>query len=116
MSKKGRSKGEKPETETDSVQMANEELRAKLTNIQIEFQQEKSKVQWGLWCHLRLGCEHWAVKGAIPGLSLSCPFEYRRQPRRPRAGSFPPHTACDLGGALRFFMFQRPFFERLGSQ
>ncbi|KAH0515692.1 Janus kinase and microtubule-interacting protein 1 [Microtus ochrogaster] len=44
MSKKGRSKGEKPETETDSVQMANEELRAKLTNIQIEFQQEKSKV------------------------------------------------------------------------
>ncbi|XP_037064783.1 janus kinase and microtubule-interacting protein 1 isoform X6 [Peromyscus leucopus] len=42
--KKGRSKGEKPEAETDSVQMANEELRAKLTNIQIEFQQEKSKV------------------------------------------------------------------------
>lgn len=47
MSKKGRSKGEKPETETDSVQMANEELRAKLTNIQIEFQQEKSKVGAG---------------------------------------------------------------------
>ncbi|XP_021486343.2 janus kinase and microtubule-interacting protein 1 isoform X7 [Meriones unguiculatus] len=44
MSKKGRGKGEKPEAETDSVQMANEELRAKLTNIQIEFQQEKSKV------------------------------------------------------------------------
>lgn len=44
MSKKGRSKGEKPEMETDPVQMANEELRAKLTNIQIEFQQEKSKV------------------------------------------------------------------------
>uniref|UniRef100_A0A8C8TVW3 Janus kinase and microtubule interacting protein 1 n=1 Tax=Peromyscus maniculatus bairdii TaxID=230844 RepID=A0A8C8TVW3_PERMB len=44
MSKKGRSKGEKPEAETDSVQMANEELRAKLTNIQIEFQQEKSKM------------------------------------------------------------------------
>ncbi|MBZ3887039.1 Janus kinase and microtubule-interacting protein 1 [Sciurus carolinensis] len=44
MSKKGRSKGEKPEMETDAVQMANEELRAKLTNIQIEFQQEKSKV------------------------------------------------------------------------
>ncbi|NP_001387984.1 janus kinase and microtubule-interacting protein 1 isoform 5 [Mus musculus] len=44
MSKKGRSKGDKPEAETDSVQMANEELRAKLTNIQIEFQQEKSKV------------------------------------------------------------------------
>uniref|UniRef100_G3UYZ9 Janus kinase and microtubule interacting protein 1 n=1 Tax=Mus musculus TaxID=10090 RepID=G3UYZ9_MOUSE len=44
MSKKGRSKGDKPEAETDSVQMANEELRAKLTNIQIEFQQEKSKM------------------------------------------------------------------------
>uniref|UniRef100_A0A8C0X974 Janus kinase and microtubule-interacting protein C-terminal domain-containing protein n=1 Tax=Castor canadensis TaxID=51338 RepID=A0A8C0X974_CASCN len=44
MSKKGRSKGEKPEMETDPVQMANEELRAKLTSIQIEFQQEKSKM------------------------------------------------------------------------
>lgn len=44
MSKKGRSKGEKPEVEMDAVQMANEELRAKLTSIQIEFQQEKSKV------------------------------------------------------------------------
>lgn len=30
--------------DTDPVQMANEELRAKLTSIQIEFQQEKSKV------------------------------------------------------------------------
>lgn len=54
MSKKGRSKGEKPEAETDSVQMANEELRAKLTNIQIEFQQEKSKVRQGPWGHLRV--------------------------------------------------------------
>lgn len=89
MSKKGRSKGEKPETETDSVQMANEELRAKLTNIQIEFQQEKSKVRRGLWCHLRLGCEHWAEKGVIPGLS----FEYRRALRRPRGSSFLP-THC----------------------
>ncbi|XP_058579128.1 janus kinase and microtubule-interacting protein 1 isoform X8 [Neofelis nebulosa] len=44
MSKKGRSKGERPEMETDAVQMANEELRAKLTSIQIEFQQEKSKM------------------------------------------------------------------------
>ncbi|KAF6371874.1 hypothetical protein mRhiFer1_007074 [Rhinolophus ferrumequinum] len=44
MSKKGRSKGEKPEMETDAVQMANEELRGKLTSIQIEFQQEKSKM------------------------------------------------------------------------
>lgn len=48
MSKKGRSKGEKPEMEMDPVQMANEELRAKLTSIQIEFQQEKSKVG-GAW-------------------------------------------------------------------
>uniref|UniRef100_A0A8C9BRU5 Janus kinase and microtubule interacting protein 1 n=1 Tax=Phocoena sinus TaxID=42100 RepID=A0A8C9BRU5_PHOSS len=44
MSKKGRSKGEKPEMEVDAVQMANEELRAKLTSVQIEFQQEKSKM------------------------------------------------------------------------
>ncbi|XP_041607085.1 janus kinase and microtubule-interacting protein 1 isoform X2 [Vulpes lagopus] len=44
MSKKSRNKGEKPEMEADAVQMANEELRAKLTSIQIEFQQEKSKV------------------------------------------------------------------------
>ncbi|XP_053528411.1 janus kinase and microtubule-interacting protein 1 [Artibeus jamaicensis] len=44
MSRKGRGKGEKPEMETDAVQVANEELRAKLTSIQIEFQQEKSKV------------------------------------------------------------------------
>lgn len=73
MSKKGRGKGEKPETETDSVQMANEELRAKLTNIQIEFQQEKSKVGQGLWRHLRLGCEQWAVKGCITWFwSLGC--------------------------------------------
>lgn len=74
MSKKGRSKGEKPETETDSVQMANEELRAKLTNIQIEFQQEKSKVGWGPWCHLRLGCEHWAMKGVILGSEPQLPL------------------------------------------
>lgn len=76
MSKKGRSKGEKPETETDSVQMANEELRAKLTNIQIEFQQEKSKVGQGLWRRLRLGCEHGALKGCITGFwSLGCPSQ-----------------------------------------
>ncbi|XP_035960560.1 janus kinase and microtubule-interacting protein 1 isoform X3 [Halichoerus grypus] len=44
MSKKSRNKGERPEMEADAVQTANEELRAKLTSIQIEFQQEKSKV------------------------------------------------------------------------
>ncbi|XP_027498442.1 janus kinase and microtubule-interacting protein 1 [Corapipo altera] len=44
MSKKSRAKGEKPEMEIEALQAANEELRTKLTNIQIEFQQEKSKV------------------------------------------------------------------------
>ncbi|XP_072351630.1 janus kinase and microtubule-interacting protein 1-like isoform X3 [Scyliorhinus torazame] len=44
MSKKARGKGEKPEALIDALQAANEELRAKLTDIQIELQQEKSKV------------------------------------------------------------------------
>ncbi|XP_048364938.1 janus kinase and microtubule-interacting protein 1 isoform X5 [Sphaerodactylus townsendi] len=44
MSKKNRTKGEKPDMEVDAVQAANEELRIKLTNIQIEYQQEKGKV------------------------------------------------------------------------
>lgn len=44
MSKKGRTKGDKPDMDTEALQAANEELRTKLTNIQIEFQQEKSKV------------------------------------------------------------------------
>ncbi|XP_038648490.1 janus kinase and microtubule-interacting protein 1-like [Scyliorhinus canicula] len=44
MSKKARGKGEKPEVLIDTLQAANEELRAKLTDIQIELQQEKSKV------------------------------------------------------------------------
>lgn len=44
MSKKSRAKGEKSDMETEALQAANEELRAKLTNIQIEFQQEKTKV------------------------------------------------------------------------
>ncbi|XP_075276615.1 janus kinase and microtubule-interacting protein 1 isoform X8 [Opisthocomus hoazin] len=44
MSKKSRVKGEKPDMEIEALQAANEELRTKLTNIQIEFQQEKSKV------------------------------------------------------------------------
>ncbi|XP_044153633.1 janus kinase and microtubule-interacting protein 3 isoform X8 [Bufo gargarizans] len=46
MSKKGTSsrvKGERPDT-LASLQAANEDLRAKLTDIQIELQQEKSKV------------------------------------------------------------------------
>uniref|UniRef100_A0A8D0GUB5 Janus kinase and microtubule interacting protein 1 n=1 Tax=Sphenodon punctatus TaxID=8508 RepID=A0A8D0GUB5_SPHPU len=44
MSKKSRTKGDKADMETEAVQVANEELRTKLTNIQIELQQEKSKV------------------------------------------------------------------------
>lgn len=46
MSKKGagsRAKGDKAEA-LAALQAANEELRAKLTDIQIELQQEKSKV------------------------------------------------------------------------
>ncbi|NXS27259.1 JKIP1 protein, partial [Pomatostomus ruficeps] len=39
-----RAKGEKSDMETEALQAANEELRTKLTNIQIEFQQEKTKV------------------------------------------------------------------------
>ncbi|XP_072192695.1 janus kinase and microtubule-interacting protein 1 isoform X3 [Excalfactoria chinensis] len=44
MSKKSRAKGDKPDMDIEALQAANEELRTKLTNIQIEFQQEKSKV------------------------------------------------------------------------
>lgn len=40
----GRGKGERLET-LAALQAANEELRAKLTNIQIELQQEKTKVR-----------------------------------------------------------------------
>ncbi|XP_063784116.1 janus kinase and microtubule-interacting protein 2 isoform X1 [Pseudophryne corroboree] len=44
MSKKLRNKGEKPEALLLSLQAANEDLRTKLTDIQIELHQEKSKV------------------------------------------------------------------------
>ncbi|MGH0143593.1 UNVERIFIED_CONTAM: hypothetical protein FKN15_043373 [Acipenser sinensis] len=44
MSKRSRGKGEKPEALIDALQSANEELRTKLTEIQIELQQEKGKV------------------------------------------------------------------------
>ncbi|XP_066447363.1 janus kinase and microtubule-interacting protein 2 [Eleutherodactylus coqui] len=43
MSKKGRNKGEKPEALILALQAANEDLRTKLTDIQIELHQEKSK-------------------------------------------------------------------------
>ncbi|XP_067852613.1 janus kinase and microtubule-interacting protein 2-like [Heptranchias perlo] len=44
MSKKGRGKAEKPEALIAALQAANEELRTKLTDIQIELHQEKCKV------------------------------------------------------------------------
>ncbi|KAM8940361.1 janus kinase and microtubule-interacting protein 1 isoform 2-T2 [Pelodytes ibericus] len=44
MSKKTRAKGDKCEMEMEAFQTANEELRTKLTHIQIEYQQEKHKV------------------------------------------------------------------------
>lgn len=67
MSKKGRNKGEKPEALIVALQAANEDLRTKLTDIQIELHQEKSKVsaascgppaalpQWALVCQLPEG-------------------------------------------------------------
>lgn len=47
MAKKGRVKGEKPEALISALQAANEELRSKLTDIQIELHQEKCKVSRG---------------------------------------------------------------------
>ncbi|KAI5096412.1 janus kinase and microtubule-interacting protein 2, partial [Silurus meridionalis] len=44
MAKKVRSKGEKPEAIISALQAANEDLRSKLTDIQIELHQEKCKV------------------------------------------------------------------------
>uniref|UniRef100_A0A8C5GB81 Janus kinase and microtubule-interacting protein 2-like n=1 Tax=Gouania willdenowi TaxID=441366 RepID=A0A8C5GB81_GOUWI len=44
MAKKGRTKGEKPEALISALQAANEDLRSKLTEIQIELHQEKCKV------------------------------------------------------------------------
>ncbi|XP_041049790.1 janus kinase and microtubule-interacting protein 2-like isoform X1 [Carcharodon carcharias] len=44
MSKKGRGKAEKPEAFIAALQAANEDLRTKLTDIQIELHQEKCKV------------------------------------------------------------------------
>lgn len=44
MAKKARTKGEKPEALIAALQAANEDLRSKLTDIQIELHQEKCKV------------------------------------------------------------------------
>lgn len=71
MSKKGRSKGDKPEMEADAVQAANEELRAKLTSIQIEFQQEKSKVGGA---SVRRGAAVNSGDSAAPGTCLEGAF------------------------------------------
>lgn len=52
----GRGKGERTDAMA-ALQAANEELRAKLTDIQIELQQEKNKVGWKkekLWKPLQL--------------------------------------------------------------
>lgn len=78
MSKKGRSKGERPDMEVDAVQVANEELRAKLTGIQIEFQQEKSKVGGGGPREPALGraplrAAQWGARRGVPS-SLSLPL------------------------------------------
>lgn len=48
MAKKGRTKGEKPEALISALQAANEDLRSKLTDIQIELHQEKCKVLYSI--------------------------------------------------------------------
>lgn len=48
MAKKGRTKGEKPEALISALQAANEDLRSKLTDIQIELHQEKCKVLFNI--------------------------------------------------------------------
>lgn len=50
MAKKGRTKGEKPEALISALQAANEDLRSKLTDIQIELHQEKCKVLYNIPC------------------------------------------------------------------
>lgn len=51
MAKKGRTKGEKPEALISALQAANEDLRSKLTDIQIELHQEKCKVRCNIKIH-----------------------------------------------------------------
>lgn len=51
MAKKGRTKGEKPEALISALQAANEDLRSKLTDIQIELHQEKCKVLYNMETH-----------------------------------------------------------------
>lgn len=58
MAKKGRAKGEKPEALISALQAANEDLRSKLTDIQIELHQEKCKVLQLLPPSFR-GCIYW---------------------------------------------------------
>lgn len=49
MAKKGRAKGDKPEALISALQAANEDLRSKLTDIQIELHQEKCKVFYEIY-------------------------------------------------------------------
>lgn len=51
MAKKGRTKSEKPEALISALQAANEDLRSKLTDIQIELHQEKCKVLFRITIH-----------------------------------------------------------------
>lgn len=80
MSKKGRNKGEKPEALIVALQAANEDLRTKLTDIQIELHQEKSKVSEGPQGHV-CTVAPWAAFCQLPfcmhGEFLACD---RREP------------------------------------
>lgn len=88
MSKKGRSKGEKPEALTVALQAANEDLRTKLTDIQIELHQEKSKVSAGGPA---------AARGAaLPG-SACCPAPGLLPPSC-REGATPVPADCPARG------------------
>lgn len=58
MAKKGRTKGDKPEALISALQAANEDLRSKLTDIQIELHQEKCKV---LYYILRFALSIWNI-------------------------------------------------------
>lgn len=62
MAKKGRTKGEKPEALISALQAANEDLRSKLTDIQIELHQEKCKVQSKLHQALHLNVTYFTLQ------------------------------------------------------
>lgn len=123
MSKKGRSKGERPDMEVDAVQVANEELRAKLTGIQIEFQQEKSKVGGGGprepalgWAPLRAA--QWGARRGGSPLASACHslkwFQHQRG-ADPSWVRVPPATSdSDLGPARSLPPAELPSPDRMG--